>query len=107
MKFKYQAHLLNQLKIKQGIQSAAIAEALGVSEAYVSNMMKGKAGIPPERVARLFGFLDLEVIERAALKDFRASWHGQIKKGFTLRPLNGKAPRHEKTKGTKKQKSKT
>lgn len=101
MKFPNQARLLKKILVNQNMSNDDLAEKLGVSAAYVSNMVNGKAGIPPERAGRLpilFAY-----ILQAAENDFRAAWSEKAKKGLPKVKSNGKPPKHEKTKSPKKE----
>ena len=111
MKFSYQAEFLRNAKYYTGKTNAEIAAALGISEVYVSHMVNGKVGIPPERVHALVKFFDHYVLNPnrfldAAVKDYSSIWRDAFKKALNESKTKGKAPRHEKTK-VKKQKRKT
>jgi hypothetical protein len=106
MKFPNQAQFLRETKDKFEFSNLDLSKILGVSQAYVSNMVKGKAGIPPERVHKLLPFVPFHLIGSAASRDFQKSWIETAQKGLRETKASGKAPRHEKTKA-KKQKRKT
>lgn len=104
MKFPNQARLLHKILANEKMSNYDLAEKLGVSAAYASNMTKGKAGIPPERVWR-FPNLHAYVLDAAA-KDFRIAWVAKAKKGLPKVKQETKSDDYEKTK-VKKQKRKT
>ena len=53
---------------KPGFSLRLIARELGVSPAYVSNIFRGKKGLPRRRLARLFALLEMDDIARLQLK---------------------------------------
>ena len=104
MKFPNQARLLQKILVNEKMSSRDLAEKLGVSQAYVSNMVKGKVGIPAERAWYFPNFSALVV--DAAVKDYRIAWVAKAKKGLPKPEAGGKGLKHEKQKA-KKEKSKT
>ena len=97
MKFPNQAKTLKKIMASEALNLGDVAERLGVSLPYVSNMVNGKAGIPAERVFALG--VGVPNILRAAERDFRIGWIAKAKKGLQKVKSNGKPPKHEKTKG--------
>ena len=88
--------------MNEKMSSRDLAETLGLSQAYVSNMVKGKAGIPAER-AWYFPNFSARVVEAAA-KDFRIAWIAKAKKGLPKPQASGKGLNNEKDKTKKKTK---
>lgn len=58
---------LDEAMSKRGIRQTKVAEALGVSRAYVSNTMTGRYGVSGEQVDRFADALQAELDERAKL----------------------------------------
>lgn len=105
MKFRFQAYILRGILEDYGYSARKFAAKIGVSEAYVSSMLNGKAGFPASR-AHVFPEGVCDKLRVAAETDFGASWLVQYNKGLQEAEAKGKARRHEKTKA-KKQKRKT
>lgn len=50
MKFKYQATLIKTAREYEGLTQAEVAKALGVGVQFISNIERGRIGIPFKRI---------------------------------------------------------
>lgn len=105
MKFRFQAYIVTDFLKTSEVKARDFAETIGVSEAYVSCMVNGKAGFPASRAHLLPENVAL-TLRKAAKADFEAAWLAEYRKGLQAKGTSGKAGRHEKQKA-KKEKSKT
>lgn len=96
MKFPNSAKLVQYMS--ESLSQARIAELLGVSEQMVSNIAKGKAGFPAERVHVFRKRFGMVCFERAAADDFLFAWRKKASEGLRLTGTPSKEPKNEKEK---------
>lgn len=81
MKFKNASKLM--LKILEKHSQREVAEAMGVTVQYVSNIKRGLCGFPATRAARLKALgQNLMVFELTAIADFSEQWRAEMQKGL-------------------------